>query len=339
MLKSIEELYSKEILNEVFARYGIQENDANFLGGFDSYVYEYKNDRNNLILKVTHSFRRTKEEVMDEINWLQYLKENKVSVSGVLPSINGNLVEVYPLGEGNYFLSTLYEKALGTSPTIEDWNEKLFEEWGQITGRLHSLAIDYKPLQWSRKNWLDEEYLNVEKYILNDQEIVREKSLNLVKKMKELPKNKNQFGIVHGDLHYMNFFLNQGEIQLFDFDDIHYNFFINDLAVIIFYAYWRPLSEYKNENEFEKMLLHFFKGYLKEKTMDKELFLLLPEFLKVRHLILYIAALQEIDPMSQSEEEGKFLVGLKEVIEKDYPIVALNFEEFWHNHIEVEIKK
>lgn len=331
MLKSIEALYNKEILNEALSRYGLNGSEVEFIGGFDSYVYKYQKGKEKYILKITHSLRRTYEEMLDEADFLQYLKNNGAAVAAAIPSLNGNLVEVIPLGDGGYFLSMAYEEATGNTPASEDWNSEFFDEWGRATGELHSLSSNYSPKNWSRKHWLEEEYLNVEKYIPTDQKTVIEKSLVLIDRLKQLPRENEFYGIVHGDLHYLNFFLDDGKIRLYDFDDIHYNHFVNDIAVIVFYAYWRPLSK---ETDFEVFLNHFIRGYLSRHVLNKETFLLLPEFLKVRHLILYIAALQELNHDSLSTEEKDFLTGLRKVIEEDLPIVNFDFEHFWEKHVE-----
>jgi amicoumacin kinase len=331
MLESIEALYNDGILHEVLSRYGITGSEVEFIGGFDSYVYTYKKGNEKYILKITHSLRRSKEEMIDEANFLLYLKNNGAAVAAAIPSLNGNLVEVIPIQDEGYFLSMAYEEAAGKTPASEDWNSEFFYEWGRATGELHCLSSNYSPKNWSRKHWLEEEYLNVEKYIPADQKTVIEKSKLLIERLKQLPRENEFYGIVHGDLHYLNFFLDDGKIQLYDFDDIHYNHFVNDIAVVVFYAYWRPLSK---ETDFETFLNHFLQGYLSRHVLSKETFLLLPEFLKVRHLILYIAALQELTHASLNAEEKDFLMGLRKVIEEDLPIVNFDFDHFWDKHVE-----
>ncbi|EGG34281.1 phosphotransferase [Paenibacillus sp. HGF5] len=49
-------------------------------------------------------------------------------------------------------------------------------------------------------------------------------------KLTSLPKSKDTYGLTHTDFHQSNFYLHNGDIYLFDFDDCGYTYFVNDIA-------------------------------------------------------------------------------------------------------------
>ncbi|OQY33837.1 MAG: hypothetical protein B6I38_03100 [Anaerolineaceae bacterium 4572_5.1] len=51
-----------------------------------------------------------------------------------------------------------------------------------------------------------------------------------------LPKDRAGYGLIHQDAHGGNFFIKDGAITLFDFDDCMYGWFIYDIAMVLFYA-------------------------------------------------------------------------------------------------------
>jgi Ser/Thr protein kinase RdoA (MazF antagonist) len=330
MLKSTIALYNNAILSELLARYDVQFEDVRFVGGFDSYVYEFTREDLSYILKISHSDRRTFEELEEEIEWLSYLEKHNAPVCKVLPSAEGNFIETVALDSGSYFLATLYEKAIGRLPLSEDWNEQLFKSWGTTTGKLHKLASHYHKdeTSWKRKSLFDEEYLNIDKYIPKDQQIVLDKSKQLVEKIQALQGTTQSYGIIHGDLHVSNFFIEDDRITVFDFDDINFNFFINDIAVIVFMVYWRPLYPHNNDHFLEQFLSSFLDAYQVEYSLKALDFSLIPDFLKLRHLIVYIGFLQTVEGQQLNEGEQAHLHHLRNVIEQDVPIIPFDFAAF-----------
>ncbi|WP_289142866.1 phosphotransferase enzyme family protein [uncultured Brevibacillus sp.] len=330
MLLSIQEKYNDNILLEILKRYDVEKEKVIFIGGFDSYVYEFSKNDNDYILKITHSFRRSANYILGEIDWLNFMADKGLAVARAIPSIFGNFVETFGDNEA-YFISILYEKAPGHLPTEADWNSSLFEEWGRITGKLHAVTKTYKSKNPTskRNEWIDEEHLNIEKYIPSDQSIVIQKSKDLLERLKKITPGTENYGLIHGDLHFLNFTVEDGRITLFDFDDIAYNYFANDIAVILFYTYWRPLKQSDCKKSFiNEFLSSFLKGYNQENHFQEEWFSQLQDFLRLRHLVQYIAFLQSVDIASLDNDEIAFMRHMEKVIEQNYLIVDFDFEMF-----------
>lgn len=327
MIKEILHSYNEDILNEVLSRYGIDKNNTKSLGALESFVYEYKINKRSYILKITHSLRRSAEYIKGEIDWLNYLANNGVSAARAFPSKNGNLVEIID-GEMPYFIAISYEKADGKLVTEDEWHSNLFSKWGQVIGKMHKLTKKYKikDISYKRQEWYEDDLLNVEKYLSLSQTKVIDKTLKLIERLKSLPKDKESYGLIHADLHHENFFIHNKEITVFDFDDIQYDWFINDIAIALYYAiWWNPLKNY-DKNEFAKSFLkNFLEGYNKENTLDTYWIDKIPYFLKLRHIMVYIIFHQIFDLSNLTKEQDELINKYRYEIENEIPIVDINF--------------
>lgn len=98
----VEKLFSQEVLNEAALCYKADASNAKKLGDFENYVFEVERNDKPYILRLTHSSHRSKEELEGELKWINYLNGHGINVSLVHESINGELVEVVPVGESNF---------------------------------------------------------------------------------------------------------------------------------------------------------------------------------------------------------------------------------------------
>ncbi|MFS0863738.1 phosphotransferase enzyme family protein [Fredinandcohnia sp. 179-A 10B2 NHS] len=330
MLKEIEEIFNDKIVEHFSKCYQFKKEKLLYIGGFDSFVYEYNDDYKSYILKITHSIRRKLSEMLCEIDWIKHISSNGVAISEVIKSKHGNTVEKFG-NENSYFLAVVYEKAPGVTANQDNWNKELFEEWGRVTGKIHFHTKTYQPknIEWKRKMWFEEDYINIEKYIPSRETGVISRAKVLIKKINDIPRTNDNYGVIHGDLHYLNFNLSNNKITLFDCDDISYNYFINDLAVILFYAYWKPLNEFEDSDRFiEEFLSAFLKGYEKENTFKYEWFNTIHDFLMLRHIIQYIAFIQSVNISCMSDAEMNYKKIMQKIIEENLPIIDYDFTSF-----------
>lgn len=330
MLTEIEEIFNDKIVEHFRNCYQFKEEKLHYIGGFDSFVYEYCEEDNSYILKITHSLRRKLSEILCEIDWINHISSHGVEISKVIKSKDGNLVEVYG-NEDSYFLAVVYEKAPGVMANQDNWNKELFEEWGRVTGKIHFHTKTYHPksAEWKRNMWYEEDYLNIEKYIPSSETGVICRAKELIRKINDIPRTNDNYGVIHGDLHYLNFNLYNNKITLFDCDDISYHYFINDLAVILFYAYWKPLKEFEDSDRFiEEFLSAFLKGYEEWNTFKYEWFTTIHDFLMLRHIIQYIAFIQSVNITNMTEAEKNYKKFMQRIIEENLPIIDYDFTSF-----------
>ncbi|PGZ91727.1 phosphotransferase [Bacillus sp. AFS029533] len=287
MEQAVERVFTKEILTNAAAQFGITV-DEKPVGEFENYLFKGKlADGTDRILRLTHSSHRSKEEIEAELKFLKYARENGANAAGSLTSLNGNLVEVQHASDGTSFYASMFEWADGqlvdrTNPAV--WNDDLMYAWGKTIGKLHALTVDY-PVTNLREHWDEEAYLNE---MLADEELgIFTK--DLIEEIQAYERKKDSYGLIHSDLHLHNFFLNdKGEITAFDFDDLQYNYFISDIAIVLYYTAWGSKASFEEKSKFAKRQLEIFrKGYETEYVLDEEWYSRIPSFLKCRDLTLY----------------------------------------------------
>ena len=134
MDKTIRDLYNDAILHEAMARYAIAADAIEPGGGFESFIYRYQRDDGPAILRITHSLRRSPEQIHGEVEWINYLAAGGATVAGALLSARGELVEEIDDGQGGRFLATAFAFAPGRPPWEVGWTPARYENYGCLLG-------------------------------------------------------------------------------------------------------------------------------------------------------------------------------------------------------------
>jgi amicoumacin kinase len=97
---------------------------------------------------------------------------------------------------------------------------------------------------------------------------------------------RGSYGLVHGDLHHGNFFVEESKITAFDFDDCCHHWFAYDLAVPWFTlcGEFRPLGVAFNEDQLFGI---FLDGYAKTHTLSDRWIGRIGTFMAYRTALLY----------------------------------------------------
>ena len=283
--------YNDTILHEAMRRYGIAPDSIHLLDSFESIVYEFEREGQGFILRVGHSFRKSEALIQGEVDWINHLARGGVSVARAISSENGKLVEVIDDGQGGQFLVTAFIKAKGQQPWVAGWTPTRYENYGRLLGNMHALAVDYQPVPaWRRPEWNDVSLNFIELYLPKTEVIARQKYETLMGHIHALPKDHTSYGLVHQDAHQNNFFMDaDGTLTLFDFDDCAYSWFINDIAIVLFYISMDAEElGFKDSASFtHEFMTHFLRGYRQAYTLSPAWLKEIPAFLKLRELELY----------------------------------------------------
>ncbi|MEH7443939.1 phosphotransferase [Bacillus sp. JJ1122] len=302
------------------------ENGKLITGGFQNQVYEYEVKGFKRILRISDTNRRSCKEIQSELNWLSFLIQNGISVCRPIKSKNGNL-----LIEGEGSIAVSFEKAPGNPANVSsqgEWNGSFFKEWGRYIGRIHSLSKQTEVQRLFRPRWR-EDHQDVLKLGMQIQDrIIKEKYLKLLGKLKSFTISNDNFGLIHNDFHQGNFFVHNGEITAFDFDDCAYYWFANDIAVAFYHAYWQGISFRPDIKEFGNYFIdHFFQGYSETNKLTAEIINQIPVFLKIREVFLYHLFVSSWN-MSQLEDwQTETLKSIKESIMNETPYSDVLFSE------------
>ena len=322
----IKNRFTPHILQEAIQRYNIQEHAIQLLDGFESYIYEFRREDGDYILRIGHSFRRNVNLIRGEVDWINYLAGGGVSVVRAIPSARGNLIEEIPDGQGEHFLATAFTKAHGFPPNYHDWTPVFNQNYGRLLGRMHALSKIYTPtsVAWQRPHWDDPIMLDVLTFLPSSQTIIIQKYKELMAYLTQLPKDRNSYGLIHQDAHTGNMFVDEtGNLTLFDFDDCAMSWYIYDIAMVLFYGVmWRD-----DPTTFTQTFMQqFLQGYREENTLDSAWLKEIPHFLKLREIDLYAVIHRsfDVDNLDDPWDIG-YMQGRKEKIESDTPYIDFDF--------------
>lgn len=343
--------YNDSILQEAMRRYGIAKDQIKPLDAFESFIYEFERGGTAYILRIGHSFRKSEALIRGEVDWINYLARGGVSVARAISSERGNLVEAIDDGQGGHFLVTAFLKAAGQKPWLAGWTPARFENYGRLLGNMHALAVDYHPVPaWRRPEWDDGTMQFLDLYLPASEVRAHQKYGSVLEHIYSLPKDRTSYGLIHQDAHQNNFFMDEdGRLTLFDFDDCVYSWFINDIAIVLFY-----ISMDAEELGFptaaaftQEFMTHFLRGYRQAYALDNHWLKEIPHFLKLRELELYAVVfrdfgIEDIEHWSLESFQrlpgfdvhngghiwiANFMRDRKTNIEQDVPFIDFDFGE------------
>ena len=251
-------------------------------------------------MRITHYSHRSFQQIQDELDFILYLHDNGLSVSIPMLSPNDRYTECIE-HDSNKFYIVCFEKAYG-KPWI--FTENSINKIGEMTGLLHALSRQYS--RNVRYQWLENGYLHESKlYIPGKYKIVLDNAAALMEDIKKLPITNTNYGLVHGDMHGNNYFVDDDEqITLFDFDECQLDWYADDIVVQLFYYTYVFEDVYERANYF---LAHFMKGYRKHSDITMEDIETMPLLFRMRELIVFTGACRGLDINNLDEYTQKFV--------------------------------
>lgn len=317
--------FTEEVARSVFDHFNLRKEEWRDLGGFESFVFAH--DADQRIFRVTHVGHRLPADIQAELEFLAYLQINGAAVCAPLP-LNGSSLAV----EHEGFVCCLFEMAGGRPIEQSDWQPELFRTWGESVGRFHRLAKDYSPNGPRRFDWRLDANLDIEARLPAEEHAIVTLANGYLSELDGLSTSIDVYGLIHSDAHAGNFFLDQGALKFFDFDDCCYQWFAFDVTTILFSAVLQPWVENTRDaqvKEARKFLPVFLDGYQQEASVSGLMLDQFPLFLKLRELSLYAVIHSHMDI---NQLDGwypiKFMADRKPRLEADEPYLKMDFTAF-----------
>ena len=215
-----------------------------------------------------------KRQTRAELDFITHLSENNISVAPPLRALNGELfISAREIGENyNIYVFEMAKGEFWNKNDPDKWNDRIFFNWGKLMGDMHRLAKDYKPVnnKYNVPDIFDRNYQNWGTFFDNFKiyptvyKIVQE----LVNEIKDLPKDRDCYGLIHCDLHPYNFHIDGDKITVFDFNDNIYAWFALDIAIALFHGLdWSSKDDAGNDYTYA-IIENFLKGYLSANHLD-----------------------------------------------------------------------
>lgn len=325
------------IRDEAARRYGLSAADLTPLNAFENFVYEAENeDGVSLVLRISHSTRRTFDYTMGEIEFVRYLAAAGIPVAQPLLSEGGQFLERIDDREpGQHFVVTAFERAEGIvfddAPLLKEhyWKPPMFRDLGRIFARLHNRGQTYKLSnpRFKRQEWHEYDVVDIDRFAPRDERLVRERTAQILERLHRLPRTPAEYGLIHADLHPHNFCFADGKITVFDFDNAEYAWFVKDIAVLIFYVA-RAEARGQREHAVASFLAPFMDGYRELRACDRAWMAAIPDLLALQRSMNYALFHQYRDPAVVDDATLDAWSRFRRDIEADTPVIELDFASF-----------
>lgn len=298
------------------------------LGGMDGAVYDFERDGQAYIIKFVPTEHDRIELTRAKWQFVDYLARNDVAVAHPVLSRNGELIEAVE-GDRLYVVFS-YEKAPGDHPRWDRGladNDRIFEAWGQVMGRMHALTKHYDG--GSEIQGWQEEHVSFAGWCKDD--AVRDRWLALGEYLKTLPQDVDGYGLIHNDLHPNNFVVtyegDQPWITVIDFEVCNHHWFACDIATALYplAVHWVRLPDNSMPHLAfaQRAYDHFMLGYRRENQIDDVWLSRLPHFLSYRRMLLYTVFSDEWQ--SPNDWQKKTLREWRQQILDGTPVLDIEF--------------
>lgn len=231
-----------------------------------NYVFSFIESNEGRCLRLTPNSERTENQIKAELDFVIYLRQSG-KINAMLPfaSVNNRFVEELKFADGSLF-ACVFEEARGERFRHDSAgdNKKHFRLRGKTLGQIHALSKKHVPSGDFRRFTWDEDKLLIEaENFLPESERAVWKELEALKeRLQNYPKSVETFGLIHGDFGETNFRCQNDRLNVFDFDDCCYHWFIYDLAVSIYPHGWRK--------EGWRLLNYLLAGYAEHMPLNIE---------------------------------------------------------------------
>jgi Ser/Thr protein kinase RdoA (MazF antagonist) len=204
---------------------------------------------------------RTPIEITEEINLLNTLKHNKISVSYPLADKLGNFIQTLNAPEGERF-GVLFSYAKGQK--VHLFSEKTHFEIGQLMAQFHAVTTNQQlnRVDYSPQVILIDPIPYISKFLSSDTEemaFMKSTQKYLLQAFKEADTTQIREGIVHLDIWFDNLNITEAnEVTLFDFDFCGNGWLCLDIAYYILQLH--NIERYEAK-DYQPKVDSFLRGY------------------------------------------------------------------------------
>lgn len=284
------------IRNNLAKKFGFSPEELVYLAGgredSDGIVFTVNKADKKQVFKISQAADEMRAKSI--LRFADFLGNSGIYVGRPLKNQNGNIYETAKDGDILY-LATLMDFINGRNPDANELinNKKLVYEWGRLTGKLHKAAKAY-PV-WKNSLEDDERFgfeAEIDSFIeMSPNDYIRDKWLDMKKRLRQLPIDRDSYGFIHNDNHQMNIIASEYSIAVIDFDCAECYFFANDILLpiqgLLFDVSGGMMNPITDMDVLKRFYSCFLEGYFTENRIDDLWLRNLGIFLEYRRLLLY----------------------------------------------------
>jgi len=266
----------REILLEL---YGLDINEANSRFSTQNHAFIFPGQPHMIRVNMA---QRSSEQILGELMWLEDLNAEYATVCEPSPSLRGNLLEEFVL-DGKICRASMFRTARGTPITIPRMSRMFFVCAGNLLGKIHN-ASEKQVLAGKkyRRPTQTDTFENLCRTVGPTLDPKLQARIEEIRtRVFAHERSAEAFGLCHCDFHLNNFFVENNNIWLYDFDGCAYGYYLYDIAIFIMACISNGyrLGEDCIETVRQYILPYFMMGYELEKECgphywdDVELFM------------------------------------------------------------------
>jgi Ser/Thr protein kinase RdoA (MazF antagonist) len=231
-----------KLANTAIKLWGNVTGSLQHISNSSNYIYSFIESGKTRYLRLTSSCDRTLEQIEAELDFIAYLHRGGVNVMLPVSSAAGRFIEEIPFAN-NLLFGCVFEEAEGERFRYDSakFKKEHFILRGRTIGQIHALSKDYVPSgRFYRFAWDEDKLLlEADKFLPKSEKVVWRAYSELRERLQDFPKSRETYGLIHGDFGETNYRYREGQLNIFDFDDCCYHWFIYDLAITIYPHGWR----------------------------------------------------------------------------------------------------
>lgn len=251
--------------------------------------------------------------------WQMFLQKQLSGIVGLNSSIKGNLSEKIE-HKGRSYTVVSYVKAQGKSINSQLWKENVFYKVGKLTGSIHRVTKDYSNKiqadlipDW---NHVAGKYISLH---LLKQKPLHSRFFSLSSDIRSTNISRENYGIIHSDIHRGNLKLHDKDLQIYDFEDSCHSWFANDIANIFYHALLNTgLDPELSLSRLKTFKENFWKGYLEENYLSADDLKNIPKWIALRAIFNYAYLLKAGEHKNYNPTLRKYFIQNKKFAFKEF---------------------
>lgn len=231
------------------------------------------NEFDTYVLRIYSHNKHNPAAIQSELIWLtSLLRHTDLIVPKPIPNQNNSLLTIATaseIPEPRYCV--LFQWLPGSFVKTKFSNETM-KQIGEFLARSHNHSQQFKPPQGFERPIWDEDGLlgsfpidlliESEAFSQQDRKVLNSAALKIREYFAKLIQDDESFGLIHGDLHFDNCKFYRNKIQVFDFDDCGWGYYLYDLAVSLYYL--------REQDNFDTLQTSLFEGYQAVRLLPKQ---------------------------------------------------------------------
>ncbi|WP_040982823.1 phosphotransferase enzyme family protein [Oceanobacillus jeddahense] len=309
------------LLEQIKSLYSGIIKSPELLGGFDNNVFLFRDQ--NMVIKILDTEVYKKTNLLNEQEIINIMLQNGIKTPGLIPSKSGEFIELIK-GEEKSFYVMAYSYVDGKVLTPDLKNKHFIKVWGKQLGKMHEITkLNNHEM---RQNYLEWDHdIQASDFAKGQGRVIEEKWEKYMEQFSNLSKDKNNYGIVHHDLHNENMIIADKAMYVLDFGDVRKSWYVYDAVIPVFHFMEnnRHRSSLEQHQIYHKFTTLFFEGYSEETVLSEDQMNLIPSFLDYRLLYSFLFFVNTFKGRKISPGVRKHLEKMQSRIANNVPFIPV----------------